>query len=78
VGNHSAYLVGARRAIHEADLDAVATSRAVKVAKLEGRAQHAPGPTDEESVMSKKFQFPRTSPPSPIGSTANGPSAMRS
>jgi hypothetical protein len=37
------YLVEARRFIHEADLDAIATARAVAAAKREGRAQRREG-----------------------------------
>jgi hypothetical protein len=36
------YLVGARRAIHEADLDVVATAKAVRAAKREGQQVLSP------------------------------------
>jgi len=39
LANLPPYLVEVRRMIHDADLDAVATAKAVKAAKLEGRAQ---------------------------------------
>jgi hypothetical protein len=42
------YLVEARRFIHEADLDAIATARAVAAAKREGRAQRRELPQVEK------------------------------
>jgi hypothetical protein len=44
------YLVGARRAIHEADLDAVATAKAVRASKREGRAQRRGLPKVESRI----------------------------
>jgi hypothetical protein len=44
------YLVEARRFIHEADLDAIATARAVAAAKREGRAQRREGLPQVEKI----------------------------
>src|SRR5580658_9046206 len=58
------YLVEARRFIHEADLDAIATARAVAAAKREGRAQRREGQVEKIRVQTARQdvvgRLPRT------------------
>jgi hypothetical protein len=70
------YLVEVRRAIHEADLDAVATAKAVRAAKREGRAQRrglpqgVPGPAGERGqigMQGSQGERGEPGPPGPAG-----------